>query len=220
MIRARFRMEVPAEIWVADLSRSFPETTFRLLAGAPLKERTLELGEVVGPNPAAALDALAAHDSIVSFEWLYVDEDRGLTKYETTEQGLFRFLGEVSLPPEFPLTVQQGVMEFNVTASREQFDALGDRLDEGSLRYELLSVVQSESAGGVLTARQRECLDVALHSGYFEVPRESTLAEVADALDVDKSTASVTLRRATSRIVDWFLFSTEDEGGGRVTRGR
>ncbi|WP_227134649.1 helix-turn-helix domain-containing protein [Halorubellus salinus] len=210
MIRARFRMEVPDGIWVAAVSEAFPETTFRLLAGAPLESRTLELGEVAGPDPAAALDALAAHDSVVSAERLYVDDDRGLTKYETTEQGLFTFLAETSLPPEFPLTVQDGVMEFNVTASREQFDALGDRLDQSPLRYELLSVVHSDAAGGVLTARQRECLDVALHSGYFEVPRESTLADVADALDVDKSTASVTLRRTTSRIVDWFLLTTDD----------
>ncbi|MFC6954749.1 helix-turn-helix domain-containing protein [Halorubellus litoreus] len=210
MIRPRFRMEGPSDIWVAEVSQSLPDTTFRLLAGAPLESRTLELGEVVGPNPEAALEALAAHDSIVSLERLYVDADRGLTKYETTEQGLFTFLGETSLPPEFPLTVQQGAMEFNVTASREQFTALGERLDASPLRYELLSVTHSESADGVLTARQRECLDVALRGGYFEVPRESTLADIADELGVGKSTVSVTLRRATNRIVDWFLLATDD----------
>ncbi|MFC6954754.1 helix-turn-helix domain-containing protein [Halorubellus litoreus] len=212
MIRARFRMAVPSDIWVAEVSQSLPDTTFRLLAGAPLESRTLELGEVVGPDPAAALDALAAHDSIVSLDRLYVDDDRGLTRYETTEQGLFTFLGETSLTPEFPVTVENGIMEFDVTASRDQFDAFGDRLDDSPMYYELLSVVQSESADGVLTARQRECLDVALHSGYFEVPRRATLAEVAEALDVDKSTASVTLRRATNRIVEWFLLTTNDNG--------
>lgn len=211
MIRARFRMEVPDGIWVAEVSQAFPETTFRLLAGAPLESQTLELGEVVGPDPEAALDALEAHDSIVSLDRLYVDDERGLTKYKTTEQGLFTFLGATSLPPEFPVSVENGDMAFNVTASRDQFDALGDRLDDLPIHYELLSVVHSESADGVLTARQRECLDVALHSGFFEVPRDATLAEVATALDVDKSTASVTLRRATNRIVDWFLLTTDDD---------
>ncbi|WP_267643940.1 helix-turn-helix domain-containing protein [Haloarchaeobius amylolyticus] len=210
MIRARFGMEVPAEIWIADLSQMHPETTFRLLAGAPLEERTLELGEIIGPNPDAAMDDLEAHDSIVSFESLYIDGGRGLTKYETTEQGLFTFLGETSLPPEFPLTVQNGVMEFNITATRDQFDALGDRLEESPLKYDLLSVVHSDSSGDVLTPRQREFLETALHHGYYEVPRESTLADVAATLEVDKSTASVTLRRATNRIVDWFLLSTGD----------
>lgn len=210
MIKARFRMEVPPDIWVADLSRRFPGTTFRLLAGAPLDARTLELGEVRGPTPRDAMDAVASHDNVVSFERLYLDADRGLTKYETTEQGLFTFLGELSLPPEFPLTVQNGVMEFDVTASRERFDALGERLDDSSLGYDLLSIVHGGSSGEVLTDRQRECLEVALHRGYFDVPRESSLEDVAAALDVDKSSASVTLRRATNRVVDWFVLSTDD----------
>lgn len=215
MIRARFRMEVPPDIWIADLSERHPETTFRLLAGAPLDGRTLELGEVSGPDPQEAMDAVAAHDHVVSFERLYVGPDRALSKYETTEQGLFTFLGETSLPPEFPLTVRDGVMEFDVTASREQFDALGERLDESSLRYDLLSLVHGDTSGDVLTDRQRECLEVALQSGYFDVPRESSLEDVAATLDVDKSSASVTLRRATSRIVDWFLLSAEDPDVGR-----
>jgi predicted DNA binding protein len=37
------------------------------------------------------------------------------------------------------------------------------------------------------------------------VPRECTLADVADELGVDTSTASETIRRATARIVDAFL---------------
>jgi len=36
-------------------------------------------------------------------------------------------------------------------------------------------------------------------------PRECTLADVAAALDVDKSTASETIRRGTARVVDRFL---------------
>jgi predicted DNA binding protein len=56
-----------------------------------------------------------------------------------------------------------------------------------------------------LTDRQREYLTAAHRRGYFDVPRECTLAELADALGVDKSTVSVTLRRGTERVVGQFL---------------
>lgn len=208
MIRARFRMQLPPDIWVADVSRAFPDATLRLLTGVPMGERSLELGEISAADPTVVAESLREHPDIVAYDPLYSDSDRVLVKYETTEQGLFSFLGEASLPPEFPLLVEDGEMEFNVTATRAQFEALGDTLDESPLRYDLLSVVHSDSQAGVLTERQRECLAVALRKGYFEVPRDCTLAEVAEELSVDKSTASETLRRGSGRILDWFFVDT------------
>jgi predicted DNA binding protein len=45
--------------------------------------------------------------------------------------------------------------------------------------------------------------------GYFEVPRETTLAAVAMELGVDTSTASETIRRGTGRVLDWFFVAPE-----------
>lgn len=98
-------------------------------------------------------------------------------------------------------------MTFDVTATREQFEAFGDALDAGDRRYELLSVVHTDDDERLLTDRQRECLTVAQRRGYFEVPRGCTLAEVAAELDVDKSTASETIRRGTARVLAQFLTS-------------
>jgi DNA-binding CsgD family transcriptional regulator len=52
-----------------------------------------------------------------------------------------------------------------------------------------------------LTDRQREVLDVAVDLGYYEVPREATLDEVADELDVAASTVSDHLRKAEAAVV-------------------
>ncbi len=41
--------------------------------------------------------------------------------------------------------------------------------------------------------------------GYYEVPRECTLAELAAKLEIDKSTASTIIRRGESRVLQWFL---------------
>ncbi|WP_313690786.1 helix-turn-helix domain-containing protein [Halorarum halobium] len=58
--------------------------------------------------------------------------------------------------------------------------------------------------GGVgtdLTGRQREALRTAMAAGYYEVPREGSLAEVAAALDVSEATASAHLRKAERTLV-------------------
>lgn len=59
---------------------------------------------------------------------------------------------------------------------------------------------------GTFTERQRAAGDTALRLGYYEVPRDGTLDDVAEALGCAESTASVLLRRAErdmrSRILD------------------
>ncbi|MEF8899784.1 MAG: hypothetical protein V5A25_00975 [Halovenus sp.] len=44
MINAKFRIQLPDHIWVAELSREFPRSTFNLLSGYGPEDRALELG--------------------------------------------------------------------------------------------------------------------------------------------------------------------------------
>ncbi|WP_232701768.1 helix-turn-helix domain-containing protein [Halobacterium wangiae] len=196
---------LPADVWVAELSTSFSDATFRLLTGVPKGDRSLELGEVLAADPDEVTTAIEDHPDVRTLERLHSDAHRAISQYEVGEQGLYEFLRESSLPPEFPLVVEDGEMEFDVTATRDQFEAFGDALDASDRQYELLTVVQVEEGDALLTERQRECVAAALREGYFEVPRDCTLAELADSLDVDKSTASETVRRGTARIVEQFL---------------
>jgi predicted DNA binding protein len=56
-----------------------------------------------------------------------------------------------------------------------------------------------------LTDRQREALDVAYHSGFFEWPRESTGEEIAQRLDITAPTFLEHLRRAERDVVGALL---------------
>ena len=201
VIRARFRMTVSDDVWVGQVSRSFPDATLRLLTGVPRGERALELGEVRAESARPVADTIRDHPDIVAYDRVYASEERTIAQYETAEQSLYKFLWRSSLPPEFPVVVENGEVEFDLTATREQFEAFGAGLDEAGREYDLLSVVHTEADGALLTDRQRECLTAVRRQGYFEVPRECTLAELADSLGVDKSTASETVRRATARVV-------------------
>ena len=52
-----------------------------------------------------------------------------------------------------------------------------------------------------LTVPQREALLTALDGGYFEIPRETTLEDIADALGVSPGATSERLRRAHANVL-------------------
>jgi predicted DNA binding protein len=211
MIRAQFRIRLPEGIWVRELSESFPDARFRLLSGLRDGDRAVELGEVVADDPDAAVEAMRAHASIDGLELLESGDERALARYETTDTALYGFVEAVSLPVEFPLTVERGWYEFDLTGTREELDSLRTFLDNSPLPYELRSLVETTETDTLLTDRQREVLETAVREGYFEVPRTCTLADIADELDIDKSTASTVLRRGESRLVKRYLTGPDGE---------
>lgn len=213
MIDARFRIALPAGYWVAELSRAFPDATFRLLSGVRSDGVATELGEVRTDRPDDVAAAFEAHDAIGRFEPLERSDRRLLTKYETSHVGLYEFLERTELPPEFPIDVRDGYYEFDLTGTREEFDRLRGTLDAAGLDHELLSKVGDRRGETLLTPRQRELLAAGLREGYFEVPRDCTLADLADAVGVDKSTASGVLRRGEARLVAWYLTGAGDREG-------
>jgi len=205
MLSARFRKHLPDDAWIGVVSESFPQRRFKLLTGAPVPGGGLGVGSVVGANPDAVGAAIEAHPDIVDYEELYSDGERLVGRFEWAGEKFFNDLRAASVPPEFPVVVENGVIEFDVTVTRDQFERIGATLEASDEAYEVVSVVSARESASVLTDRQRECLSVALREGYFSVPRECTLADVAAIIGVDKSTASKTIRRGSERILEWFL---------------
>lgn len=205
MIVASVRVRVPDDEWIASVSRSFPEATFRLLAGVRTGESAVQLGEVVAEEPADALAAMETQPSVTDLQPLEVTDERALSRYETDDIGLYDFLRASSLPPEFPIVVEDGWFDLEFTGTREAFDRVVATLDDAGRPYELQSIVEGGDEAQLLTDRQRDVLRAGLRAGYFEVPRECTLAELAAELGIDTSTASGVLRRGEARILEWFF---------------
>ena len=81
--------------------------------------------------------------------------------------------------------------------------------DDGTSTFTLVgteSDIQSavdgvpDSVLGALSERQREAADAALSLGYYDVPREATIEEVATELDCATATAAEHLRKAESTV--------------------
>ena len=88
---------------------------------------------------------------------------------------------------------------------REAIAEWRDRCEAAELRVNVRAVYsQEESAPEArygLTDQQREALLTAAASGYFSIPRETSLAGLADELGVSSQAASERLRRGMEKLV-------------------
>ncbi len=165
---------------------------------------------MITENPEAVGEQIKSHPSIIDHQTLDITDERRLGKYETTETGFYELVEEMSTPPEFPLVVRDGWVEFDLTATREEFDQFLAGLETAGETYELLSVIDADRPETLLTDRQQEVMETALREGYFTIPRERTLSDLAETLDIDKSTASDVIRRGENRLMKWFFTGVDD----------
>jgi predicted DNA binding protein len=62
-----------------------------------------------------------------------------------------------------------------------------------------------EAEANSLTDRQRRALTLAAEMGYFDIPRQASLSDLADELDISEQAASERLRRAYRTLVEYHL---------------
>ena len=74
-----------------------------------------------------------------------------------------------------------------------------------------------ETTNGRLTSAQRTLLAAAVEGGYFEIPREITMAEIAEQLGISDQAASERLRRGLSTVLE--NGEVEDSAPERVEIG-
>lgn len=87
---------------------------------------------------------------------------------------------------------------------------------ERDIEYEIHRLIEGQNAEHAnfgLTDAQREALIAAVQNGFFEVPRECTLAELGDELGVSDTAASMRLRRGTKALVERTVYPGENAPG-------
>ena len=93
--------------------------------------------------------------------------------------------------------------------SRESLTGFRDACRERDMEFHLEQLYEEESVsndGGVenkfgVTEPQREALLAALESGYFDVPRRTKMAAIADEMDVSTTALSRRLRRGQRNLL-------------------
>lgn len=95
-------------------------------------------------------------------------------------------------------------------AAHDQFETFRAYLVDHDISFSLEDLRQARTPHqfkGGLTAAQREALLTAVQVGYFAIPREATMEDVAEELGISTQAASERLRRGVGQFVTTMLMT-------------
>jgi len=221
-------MSVVAEVAVPAGSVAMDET----LAAAP--ETVVEIERVVAHPDGRLTPYFWVHGDLDAFEGALdddptIEEARRLDTHES--EALYRAAWPAGVESVATAVVETGGTLVSATGQRGgwglsvrfedpgQLPSFSTYCERHGVDYEVQRVYRSEAAGepdrfGV-TEKQREALVAALDAGFYEVPPEATMSDLADSLGVSQQAVSKRLRRGHGNLVADVLDAPESADGKR-----
>lgn len=207
MLVVEFRTDSPI---LRDALAHAPETTASYEEMYRTDDGIVFLFWVAGDDLTAFEEGLAIDPTVTDSAELSESDTRRLYRVTLTERG-----ESVATFPSW------GALEISLLEARGTYDGWDFRsrmpnrdtlrrfretCEEKNVRFRLSSVYEADRTATETEARvtsaQREALITARELGYYEIPRRSSLNDVADHLDVSSQAVSTRLRRGTSTLVD------------------
>ena len=204
MPRAELTIDLPAGVWIGDLSRSYPDTTFRILSAFPDEDSGYGLLEICARDLEEILERIRGNGAVRSLETVQRAEDRAVVQFETTELPLLLTVQRAQVPMEPPLELVDGHITLTLTAPRERISAFADQLEALSIVFTLDRIYRDVDLSIPLTGTERELLVAAIERGYYDTPRTITLTELAEERGLAASTVSERLHRAEELVLKEF----------------
>lgn len=201
MPHAKLTITVPASIWIGELSRAHPDTRFRIVAATANDTSGVAHVKILGPGAASICDAIPAYESVTDLTIFESAEHSRRVQVETTVPVLMKSLQASGVPLDMPVEIADGDLTLETTIPQDTLSGLGETLDEFGISYTVEWIRQDVESESLLTDRQRWLLDEAIDRGYYDTPRRTTLVELADDLDLAKSTCSEMLHRLEGRVL-------------------
>jgi len=198
---AKLTVTIPDSVWISELSRSYPDTRFRVLAATANTATGVARLEILGEDPQAVCGEIRGYDSVTDLAVFETEAGMCRVQVETTVPLLLTSLQDSGVPLEMPFEVRDGEMALEATIPQETLSELGEALDKFGIQYTVERIQQEVESDPLLTDRQEWVLDEAIDRGYYDTPRRTTLVELAEDLDMAKSTCSEILHRAEERVV-------------------
>jgi predicted DNA binding protein len=158
------------------------------------------------------LAALDTAESIQAYDVTPVDDRSFYVYIRESAQGfasrLRALLADTELLIVPPIEYgTDGEMLFEVAGEQDSLQGLVANLpDQLSVSVNRLGEYDAyrESQVTALTDRQEEVLEVARERGYYEIPRQASVRDVAAEVGCSKSTAAAHLRKAEARLVSLY----------------
>jgi len=205
MTHARLVVELPDAAWIADVSRTYPAASFRVLAAMPDDGPGYALVNVTARDVDGVLDAMRNHSALTDITVMARSDREVTVQFETTTPLLVRAAKRAGVPIRMPVEIEAGEATLSVIGAHDRLPELGARFEELGLSYRIDRMSRVEPTDRTLTDRQTEMVLTAVEHGYYDTPRRCTLTELAAEIGLAKSTVSETLHRAEEAVVKSLL---------------
>ena len=205
MAQATLAITLPEQVWIQQVSTAHPDSTVCVLAAVPSSNSGFALVEVTGPDVAGVVESMGEHEQITELSTIERGENDATVHFETTDPLLLFSSRDSGMPIELPVEIQNGMATINVTGTRQRLAGLATQLEQFGIQYRIETVREESRDRQLLSERQLEVVVAAVDEGYYDTPRRCSLTELADHLDIAKSTCSETLHRAEETVVKRFV---------------
>lgn len=183
------------------LSDAHPEAVFHVYGAWPTGDELRVLLETKTVDADYLAETLEEISEILDAEFRYADDTRILFEASTPIPDPHGAMAQSGIAPSFPLHLEDGWIVGDVVAPQAQISAFREELSTADIEHRISRVSSEPTDPNLLTSRQRDIVDAALDHGYYDVPRDCTLTELAEKLHVNKSVVSRVLHRAEGRII-------------------
>lgn len=206
MFVVEFQVDSP---FLRDALANVPEATITLEELYPTEDSAIVHLWVKECDLTTFEEGLAADSTVANAAQLAETETRSLYRVTCTDYG-------ESLVT-FPMWSKLDISFLDATATHEGWDVrlrMPDRdalqkyreiCEERDLRFRLKSIYEERetatTADAQLTKVQREALITAHELGYFAVPRQASLADVAARFEISSQAVSERIRRGTATLI-------------------
>lgn len=208
MVYVQLRVRFPETLWVGALSRQYPDATITALSAVTVGDDVVTVLEIEGADRASVREAARSDPEVTQYEILADGPDYLLLSYRIQSR-LYRAAERVGAPPLYPVAISDGWATLELNTTESTLKNLHDELESEGATVEIRHLSPSGERASRLTARQREILEAAYNGGYYDSPRQCSVAELAEKFDITSSTVSDILRRAERHAVSSIIGDAE-----------
>jgi hypothetical protein len=202
---ASLRIHTPTSIWTGAFSSRHPEVRLEVLNRHDVS-RDLSVSDywISGTPPGVWAKEIAGFQDVLKVDGLAGVGDGCLYRVTYRNPGVVYLYRRLRVPPQFPLRIQAGRMEWEVVARHGEFKAILAYAKEVDPELEVVSIRRRplRSHLPLLTAAQEDLLSRAMAAGYFAVPRRISLTDLARQLGRSKSSVSESVALIEKKLLE------------------
>ena len=209
MIQAKVLISTE-DYYTCDITRTIPVRVSITTINGPVGFGIIEALEGREESLKQYVSAMKASSSVVEIEITYQSPTVYWTRVaiQPGTPSIYETVLESSCMTRLPVIIQGGVQEHTILApSKEAFrDLLGSlkaRFSQVQLRH--VRTFASGLPKHNLSLKQMEAMIMAFSSGYYDIPRGTTVTEMSKRLGIKRVAMQERLRRAERTIITDFV---------------